>query len=90
MPSYRALLATVRDQGLCPCPRCTVLKEDLDRLGTKQDMNSRNNGKYIREYIRSKVVMARTWIYQMGDGIASATVERLLKPLSLVPTMVCG
>jgi hypothetical protein len=82
------LLATIRDQGLCPCPRCIVAKVDLDRLGTKQEMNSRDSGKYVREYIRSKVAMARTWIYQMGDGIASATVERLLKPLSLVPTMV--
>ena len=87
---HRVLLATIRDQGLCPCPRCILPKVDLDRLGTKQEMDSRNNGKCIRGYIRSKVIMARTWIYQMGDGITSAMIERLLKPLSLVPTLVCS
>ena len=83
---HRALLATIRDQGLCPCPRCTIPKTDLDRLGTKRDADSRNRS--VREYLRHKIVLARMWIYEMGHGIASAAVEKLLKPLSLVPTMV--
>jgi hypothetical protein len=86
---YRVLLATIRDQGLRPCPRCKIIKVDLDRLGTKRDTDSRKKGENLREYLRSKIVLARTWIYQMGYGIASAAVEGLLKPLSLVPTMVC-
>ena len=84
--SHRALLATIRDQGLCPCPRCTIPKADLDRLGMKRDMDSRDRS--VREYLRHKIVLARMWIYEMGHGIASAAVEKLLKPLSLVPTMV--
>ena len=51
-------------------------------------MDSRSRGEYTREYLRRNIILARTWIYEMGHGIASAAVERLLKPLSLVPTMV--
>ncbi|KZP21447.1 hypothetical protein FIBSPDRAFT_714836, partial [Athelia psychrophila] len=29
----KILLATIRDLGICPCPRCLVKLEDVDKLG---------------------------------------------------------
>ena len=36
-PFDRALLATIRDKGLCPCPWCLVPKSKLDQTGMKRD-----------------------------------------------------
>lgn len=85
---YRVLLATIRDQGLCPCPRCTTPKIVLDKLGTKIDLKSRVND--VRMYLRWKILDARTFIYEMALPITGVAVENILKPTSLVPTMVCG
>lgn len=82
----RVLLATIRDQGLCPCPRCTVPKSLLDRLATKSDLKSRVND--IRVYLRQRILDARTFIYKMALPITGVAVENILKPTSLVPTMV--
>jgi hypothetical protein len=82
----RILIATIRDNGLCPCPRCLVPKNDIDRLGYMQD--AKNRITMARTYIRHLVVHARDFIYKMGYGLDSAPVKRLLKPRSLVPTLV--
>jgi hypothetical protein len=37
----RVLIATIRDKGLCPCPRCFVLKSEIDKLGQKLDARYR-------------------------------------------------
>ena len=37
---FRILLATIRDKGFCPCPRCLVPKTHLDRLGLKLDIKN--------------------------------------------------
>src|SRR5487761_1612982 len=36
----RVLLATIRDQGLCPCPRCLVPKSRLDQLRRVVDVKN--------------------------------------------------
>jgi len=59
----------------------------LDRLGTKGDLKSRVND--IRVYLRQKILDARTFIYEMALPITGTAVENVLKPMSLVPTMVC-
>ncbi len=33
----RVMLATIYDQGLCPCPCCLVLKQKLNQLGSSED-----------------------------------------------------
>lgn len=87
---YRVLIATIRDMGSCPCPRCKVKKSDLFKSGTTQDMQERRaNVRKDDAAFRSKVKDARTQIFDHGYTIDSgAKVEPILKPESLVPTEV--
>lgn len=82
----RALLATIRDKGLTPCPRCLVEKSKLDKLGLVHDMAIRERG--FRQYLASKVTAAQHLIYNLAKPIAGAGVEGLLKDFSGVPTKV--
>ena len=82
----RVLLATIRDKGLCPCPRCLVPKTHLDRLGLKLDI--RNRLTQFRHYMADKVKAARRVIYQDARPITGTNVEALLKSFSGVPTEV--
>jgi hypothetical protein len=83
---FRVLLATIRDQGLCPCPRCLVPNTKLDQLGLIADMKTCI--KQYRVYPTDSVNKARNAIYNFGDSVNSSTVQRLLKPTSTVPTSV--
>lgn len=80
------MLATIRDQGLCPCPRCLVPKRKLDQLGVHTDMRNRISKacKYNRETVRE----ARKSIYEFGMAINGSAVQRELKETSAIPTLV--
>ncbi|KAJ3710013.1 hypothetical protein C8R42DRAFT_541509, partial [Lentinula raphanica] len=81
----KVLLATIRDLGNCPCPRCLCPKNSLDQMGTRQDIAFRTRN--LRKFLMDKVRAARDFIYRKGFGIRSARVEALLKATSSVPTM---
>jgi hypothetical protein len=81
----RVLLATIRNKGLCPCPRCLVSKSDLDRLGLRRDISIRIDK--FREFMADKVNIARKAIYNLAKPIHSTIVEDLLKSFSGVPTL---
>ena len=80
------LLATIRDKGHCPCPRCLIPKEDFDLLGLVTDLSQRISR--ARSYIRDKVIAAHNAIYNIGSPIKGALPEGYLKDMSLVPTFV--
>jgi hypothetical protein len=82
----RVLLATIRDKGNCPCPRCLTPKHLFNRTGYLRDTAQRM--KRLRTYFAEKVSQARNAIYTRGAPIKGGLVESLLKPLSLVPTVV--
>ncbi len=82
----RVLLATIRDKGLFPCPRCLVPKTELQNLGLKRDQANRE--KNHRLYRLDKVDPARRAIYNHGMSIRSSAVEALLRGFSGVPTLV--
>ncbi|THV02220.1 hypothetical protein K435DRAFT_836569 [Dendrothele bispora CBS 962.96] len=81
----KVLLATIRDKGLCPCPRCMVSKSSLDRLGLVRDMRARLDN--FRVYLKDKVILARKFIYQDAQPIGGTHVNNLLKETSSVPTL---
>ncbi|KAJ3972040.1 hypothetical protein EV361DRAFT_949176 [Lentinula raphanica] len=81
----KVLLATIRDLGNCPCPRCLCPKASLDQMGTRRDLALRKNT--ARTFLIDRVKKAREYIYRKGFGIRSARVEELLKATSSVPTM---
>ncbi|KAL1671172.1 hypothetical protein EV122DRAFT_295608 [Schizophyllum commune] len=80
----KVLLATIRDGGLCPCPRCLVTKTKLDRLGLKRDIATRL--KKARTYLQDRVEWARKAIYKFAHPIGGTLVNTLLKEFSGVPT----
>jgi len=49
----RVMLATIHDQGLCPCPHCLVPKRKLDQLGVFADIRDQISKacKYDRESV---------------------------------------
>ncbi|KAF9474973.1 hypothetical protein BDN70DRAFT_814828 [Pholiota conissans] len=81
----KVLLATIRDKGLCPCPRCLVAKSSLDALGMRRDITLRINN--FRKYMSDMVLAARRSIYTLGLGVGSSAVDNLLKVFSGVPTI---
>lgn len=83
---YRVLLATVRNRGNCPCPRCLVPKVDLRKVGQVRDLQNRVSN--ARHYVGDLICLARDFIYKLGRNVASTAVERLLFSHSWVPTMV--
>jgi hypothetical protein len=79
-------LATIRDKGLCPCPRCLISKSKLDKLGLRRDILVRI--KKPRKFMADMVESARKAIYNLANPIDGAAVNRLLKDFSGVPTEV--
>jgi hypothetical protein len=82
-------MACIRNLGGCPCPRCGIQLSNVHLVGTKRDHRNRVLLQRVDdEPRRFKVSQARKHIYDNNNGISSAGVERMLKPLSLVPTTV--
>lgn len=84
--ALRVQLATIRDNGLCPCPRCLMPKTRLDRTGWVLDSMFRI--REARQYLHTKVQVARNFVYQLGHSVAGTRVDGLLKSTSSVPTIV--
>ncbi|KAJ6538578.1 hypothetical protein B0H10DRAFT_2254637 [Mycena sp. CBHHK59/15] len=77
----KVLLATIRNLGQCPCPRCLVTKDRLDQIGTIRDAKICVNSRRVDdEGYRAYVRYARDWIYRSGRSIRSKKVETLLAP----------
>jgi hypothetical protein len=85
--SCRVLLATIRDKGLCPCPRCLIPKVKIDLMGQVRDLAQRIS--HPRNILYDVVQTARRFIYQLALPINGTAVEQLLKPNSSIPTVVC-
>ena len=83
---FRVLLAGIRNQGDCLCPRCLVNKRDIGKMGQAVDLRSRVSN--ARLYVGEKIKAARDFIFRLGYNVASAAVERLLSTHSWVPTLV--
>jgi hypothetical protein len=87
---FRVLLATIRNLGACPCPRCLIPKERIPELGTVNDQKRRDTAhRTVTGELEFDILLARDQIYKKGKGVKSAAVERILAPKSLVPTHVC-
>ncbi|KAJ7764935.1 hypothetical protein B0H16DRAFT_432430 [Mycena metata] len=81
----KVLLATVRDKGYCPCPRCLVLKKNFNKMGLIHDIRARIT--LARTYLSTKIASARNLIYNVGLAIGNARIDALLQSVSLVPTL---
>jgi hypothetical protein len=68
----RVLLATIRDKGICPCPRCLTPKSKMDQTGAKRDSQFRE--KNVRKYLLNYVCAARDAIYKNAFAIGGAII----------------
>lgn len=85
----RVLLATIRDKGICPCPRCLTPMDSIHKMGTPHDLRFRtNNRRKDSARQRQLVKEARAIIYDNHRAVGNAEVEALLQPTLLVPTIV--
>ena len=89
MKVRRTLIATIKDFGSCPCPRCLVLTDQIYTLGREDDRKCREELRHQdNDERRKKVDDARKSLYDEGYAIAGDHVNGLLKDKSLVPTKV--
>jgi len=85
----RIIIASIRDLGSCPCPRCLIPFSLVPDMGTANDMKLRKSlARVDNEERRHKVQMARQLIYNKRYVVNSKVVEGILKKESLVPTTV--
>lgn len=85
----RVLLASIRNLGGCPCPRCLIPKERIHNLGMFRDRQQRASLQRVNNnQLQVKIQAARRFIYEKNYAVDSKAVETLLKDESLVPTLV--
>ncbi|KZV88625.1 hypothetical protein EXIGLDRAFT_751594 [Exidia glandulosa HHB12029] len=83
----KMLMATLRDNGALPCPRCHVKKTNIHQLGTPEDRNTRTiDARKHDGFWRSTVSKVRGWILKGTCALAGKIVEMRLQEWSWVPT----
>lgn len=83
---YRLRIYGIRTNGVTPCHRCLISKNDLAKLGAPSD-TERDVCKRVGPEERSNIASAREFISN-GYAVKSNPVEDLLKRQSLVPVQV--
>ncbi|KAI0071414.1 hypothetical protein K474DRAFT_1735052 [Panus rudis PR-1116 ss-1] len=83
----KVLLASIRNLGTCPCPRCTIAKAKIPELGMKRDDARRVSEQRKHDHVyKWDMKRSRQHIYEKGRGVKSTPVEALLSKYSYVPT----
>jgi hypothetical protein len=82
------MIASIRNLGYRPCPRCYVKMEDIYLLGQRSDRAQRRNPREWDSTVEYNVSRAREHIYAGKKQVTSKAVEDLLFEKSLVPTSV--
>jgi hypothetical protein len=85
----RILLASIRNLGICPCPRCLIPLSHAHCFGMARDTAQRTAIVRVDNQTRqNKVYAARRLIYEKQYRVNAAAIEDLLKDESLVATSV--
>ncbi|KAF7291204.1 GLOBIN domain-containing protein [Mycena indigotica] len=82
----KVLLATIRNLGGCPCPKCLIKLTEIPNVGTKADLKRRANKRVDTERWRDTIEMVRRWIFENGRLVAGKAVNTVLQPFSWIPT----
>ncbi|KAG1832562.1 hypothetical protein F4604DRAFT_1945993 [Suillus subluteus] len=81
----KVLVATIRQLGGCPCPRCLIPIARLQNLGMSRDRQQCSTLARSNASRNQPVATARSLVYEQNYGVDSTAVELLLKPESWVP-----
>ena len=85
----RILIASIRNLGKCPCPRCLIPLSQVHNLGMPRDMSQREVMAHVdNAEWQGKVFAAQRLIYEKNSLVNGAAIEALLQDVSLVPTSV--
>ena len=85
----RTLIATIKDFGTHPCPRCFVTINEICAIGQEDDRKRQEEScRRDDAQRRNKVDDARRSLYDEGYAITGNHVDGLLKEESLIPTKV--
>jgi uncharacterized protein YcbX len=85
----RTLIATIKDLGTHPCPRCLVTTDQISAIGRDDDRKCREESRRQDDAARRQNVdEARRILYEEGYAITGEHVDGLLKEDSRVPTKV--
>ena len=84
----RVLLATIKNLGKHPCPRCLILKTDIHNVGTPAGAQQRKRIRVDNTSRRQDVEKARKAMFEKGCKITSTQVQSYLSDRSMVPTRV--
>ena len=86
----KILLASIKNLGAFPCPRCRVLMKDVPAMGKKRDRANRiRTARNDDEARRNHISKARSLIYDDHHPVTSTLVEAHMADGSLIPTNVC-
>lgn len=88
LTKVRVLVATIRQLGGCPCPRCLIPTARLQNLGMSRDRQQRSTLARSNASRDQSVATARSLVYERNYGVDSTAIELLLKPESWVPNSV--
>ena len=89
LKNHRMLIATIKDFGARPCPRCLVSVDQICAVGREDDWKwckescCQDNAEWGK-----KVDNAHKSLYDNGYAITGDHIDGLLKDESLVPTKV--
>ncbi|KAL6298277.1 hypothetical protein BKA93DRAFT_710038, partial [Sparassis latifolia] len=83
----KILLASIRNMGQCPCPRCLIPLSRVHNIGKAMDMKQRETlARKDDAHRRQTIATARSLIYEGNLQVNCAAVENLLRDKSFVPT----
>ncbi|KIJ47640.1 hypothetical protein M422DRAFT_163661 [Sphaerobolus stellatus SS14] len=85
----KMLMLSLRDKGLCVCPRCLVPRDQIHEMGMKRDQQCQSTLKREDNYgTRQDIGSARSKMYgPRGLRVDSNPIDNILKPTSRVPTI---
>ncbi|GAB1522320.1 hypothetical protein RhiTH_005434 [Rhizoctonia solani] len=84
----KVTLATIRNLGVCLCPRCLAKKRLASKLGTSHDTYVRVSKRRVESTKRINIIQeARRLIYDLGHSVQSKQIKALLQAESYVPTL---
>lgn len=83
------MIATIRDLGMFPCPRCLIPRAEIYKIGTNVDRRKRDELRRTDSIERQdRIKQARKNLYENGYALTAECVDGMLKDGSLVPTKV--
>ena len=85
----RALMSCIKFLGKCMCPWCLLLKEKVQLVGSKSDMqNWIKFAQVDSKPCQFDIEQVRQLLFERGLSLTSKAVKAILDPISAVPTQV--